>query len=275
VIYRTASPFAAKTQSQIFSKEIFSCRMKGFVDKLCQRFQTAGRPFLGQLNLIMSVFVRTEEGQEAAYSPQSALPRKLKSILKVIDGRTTLGTFEKNLSSFGDVRAILQSLDMAGLIRQIENSAVSSSSAADLLSDPVNTSPKVASATPVSDWIRTRSLRSQQHSSPARSQTHTSSWQASELSAHTLPAHTLPAHMPSSAGQLVSPVLQELLDSMANFVLTHLPEQSFQILKEIEEITSLELLAVTLGGYEQMVATVGKPSIQHLNVIKQTLRRNL
>ena len=64
----------------------------------------------------MAVFVRTEKGQEAAYSPQSALPRKLKSILKVIDGRTQVSTFEKNLSSFGDVRAILQSLDMAGLI---------------------------------------------------------------------------------------------------------------------------------------------------------------
>jgi hypothetical protein len=72
-----------------------------------------------------------------------------------------------------------------------------------------------------------------------------------------------------------NPALQDILDAMANFVLTHMPEQSFQILKEIEEITSLELLAVTLGGYEQMVASVGEPSVLHLRSIKQTLRENL
>ena len=86
-----------------------------------------GAIFLGSVTTHMAIFVRTEEGQEAAYSPQSALPRKLKSILKVIDGRTTLNAFEKNLSSFGDVRAILQSLDMAGLNKQVEGGGASPS----------------------------------------------------------------------------------------------------------------------------------------------------
>ena len=91
------------------------------------------------------------------------------------------------------------------------------------------------------------------------------SWQASELATQAMPV----------ARQIQSPALQAVVDSMSHFVLTHLPDQSFQILKEIEEITSLELLAVTLGGYEQMIAVIGEPSVQHLKAIKQVLRDNL
>ena len=69
--------------------------------------------------------------------------------------------------------------------------------------------------------------------------------------------------------------LTGVLDEMANFVLTHLPDQSFQILKEIEEIASLEVLAATLGGYEQMVANLGEISANHVRHIKSVLRQHL
>lgn len=67
----------------------------------------------------MNIYVRTEEGQEAAYSPQSALPRKLKSILKVIDGKTRNHIYKKNLHSFGDVEGLLRSLEIAGLLKEV------------------------------------------------------------------------------------------------------------------------------------------------------------
>lgn len=219
----------------------------------------------------MAIFVRTEEGQEAAYSPQSALPRKLKSILKVIDGRTTLNAFEKNLSSFGDVRAILQSLDMAGLIKQVEGGGASSSLNAEPTLMAV-VAPNTAALAPrhvpparsndagLGAWTQPRAPAMEASNSISME-----SWQASELATQAMPA----------ARQMQSPALQSVVDSMSNFVLTHLPDQSFQILKEIEEITSLELLAVTLGGYEQMVAVVGEPGVQHLKMIKQVLRDNL
>lgn len=219
----------------------------------------------------MAIFVRTEEGQEAAYSPQSALPRKLKSILKVIDGRTTVDAFEKNLSSFGDVRAILQSLDMAGLIKQVESGgAVPSLNAEPTLTAAVAPSksflaprhvpPARSNDAGLGAWTQPRAPAMEASNSISME-----SWQASELATQAMPA----------ARQMQSPALQSVVDSMSNFVLTYLPDQSFQILKEIEEITSLELLAVTLGGYEQMVAVVGEPSVQHLKAIKQVLRDNL
>ena len=211
----------------------------------------------------MAVFVRTEKGQEAAYSPQSALPRKLKSILKVIDGRTQVSTFEKNLSSFGDVRAILQSLDMAGLITQIESVAPAGQTGTDHRAERAFTPPTSLAVPASADWAPTRSPYAE-HSDSIKMD----AWQASELATHVMPASPASRHLHNSA-------LQDILDSMANFVKTYLPDQSVQILKEIEEITSLELLAVTLGGYEQMVASAGEPSVQHLKSIKKSLRENL
>ena len=211
----------------------------------------------------MAVFVRTEKGQEAAYSPQSALPRKLKSILKVIDGRTQVSTFEKNLSSFGDVRAILQSLDMAGLITQIESVAPAGQTGTDHRAERAFTPPTSLAVPASADWAPTRSPYAE-HSDSIKMD----AWQASELATQVMSASPASRHLHNSA-------LQDILDSMANFVKTYLPDQSVQILQEIEEITSLELLAVTLGGYEQMVASAGEPSVQHLKSIKKSLRENL
>lgn len=211
----------------------------------------------------MAVFVRTEKGQEAAYSPQSALPRKLKSILKVIDGRTQVSTFEKNLSSFGDVRAILQSLDMAGLITQIESVAPAGQTGTDHLAERAFTPPTFLAVPASADWAPTRSPYAEYSDSIKMD-----AWQASELATQVMSASPASRHLHNSA-------LHDILYSMANFVKTYLPDQSVQILKEIEEITSLELLAVTLGGYEQMVASAGEPSVQHLKSIKKSLRENL
>lgn len=211
----------------------------------------------------MAVFVRTEKGQEAAYSPQSALPRKLKSILKVIDGRTQVSTFEKNLSSFGDVRAILQSLDMAGLITQIESVAPAGQTGTDHRAERAFTPPTSLAVPASADWAPTRSPYAE-HSDSIKMD----AWQASELATQVMSASPASRHLHNSA-------LHDILYSMANFVKTYLPDQSVQILKEIEEITSLELLAVTLGGYEQMVASAGEPSVQHLKSIKKSLWENL
>ena len=67
----------------------------------------------------MKIDAKTEERHHAAYSAQSALPCKLKSILKVIDGQTRTHVYKNNLNSFGDIDALLRSLEIAGLLRVI------------------------------------------------------------------------------------------------------------------------------------------------------------
>jgi DNA-binding MarR family transcriptional regulator len=208
------------------------------------------------------VYARTQEGQEAAYSAQSALPRKLKSILKVIDGKTRTQVFEQNLSSFGDVQAILRSLEMAGLIQSVSNDAKQIRFNLEL--DEAERS-KLKMASNNTDWAATRNPLDRASYQPDFSIDNHSQTFASKM----------PDSLTLAAEQKKTEVLAGILDAMSHFVLTHAPEQSFQILKEIEEISSLEILAATLGGYEQMISHLGENSTQHMRHIKSTLRDNL
>jgi hypothetical protein len=72
-----------------------------------------------------------------------------------------------------------------------------------------------------------------------------------------------------------SQALANAIDSMSNFVLTNAPEHSFLILKELDQITQLEQLAVTLGGYEQLISHLGAVAQEHLGQIKSLLHQHM
>lgn len=210
----------------------------------------------------MTVYVRTDQGLEAAYQADSALPRKLRSILKLIDGRTTLRMFEQNLQSFGDVGTILRSLADSGYITALPDGAQhvrvnmhASDAERQRLMEPTN----------AGDWMPTRSAYAE-HLQPV-------SVEINEQRGNQNPG--LSDTQALAINEEKEATLRAVLDSMAGFVLTHMPDQSFLLLKEIEDITSMELLAVTLGGYEQMVSHLGAPSIEHVRYIKRVLQDNL
>jgi hypothetical protein len=209
----------------------------------------------------MTVYARTERGQQAAYDPQSELPRKLKSILRVIDGKTTDAVYLEKLHAFGDVRGMLHSLHMAGLIQPVPSGAHHVRSNTEIsdaermvLMQPQSTA----------DWSATRSAYAQ------------SSFQSTRVSSRVDPDTVALPQSSSLQAELKSArALQSATELMGSFVLTHMPEQSFQILKELEEVTSLEMLAVLLSGYEQMISHLGEPGAQHLVHVKRILRDNL
>jgi hypothetical protein len=65
--------------------------------------------------------------------------------------------------------------------------------------------------------------------------------------------------------------LRYLVQEMSIFVLKHVPEQAFGVLAELEQTTSMEQMAVLLGGYELMVKHLGEPAQTHLAHLKQVL----
>ena len=190
----------------------------------------------------MTVYLRTGEGQAAAYDPHSALPRKLKSLLKLIDGKTSLAMLEESLRAFGDVRGLVQSLEAAGLIKPLFDGVKAERSG----SEPTSR---------------------MSHDSATHPPATRSPFGQSQLSTR------FPGGGASDA--LRSQALRKAEDIMSDFVLTHLPEQSFGLLKELEALTSLEQLAATLGGYEQVVSQVGGASREHLAQLEQILREHL
>jgi hypothetical protein len=215
----------------------------------------------------MTIYTRTEEGQLAAYSPGSVLPRKLRSLLKVIDGKTPVDVYNNSLKAFGDVEGVLTSLEMAGLIRSVAG-----------MSPPVANvvSFDTAPAMPTMVWGET--AQPQQQWAPASE----AFAPVSQSFSHSVPREGRlqstfpPGNMMEFAGQTARPeALGRAVDMMSNFVLTYAPEHSFMVLKELEDLTNLEQLAVTLGGYEMIVSHLGPIAREHLLLVKQILRDNL
>jgi hypothetical protein len=207
-----------------------------------------------------TIYARTERGQQIAYDPQSDIPRKLRSILKVVDGKTAVSVYERNLGAFGDVRGMLHSLSMAGLIMAIPEGSKRVRVNADM-SEGERSSlmhPQAAD-----EWAPTRSGLSM------------NSRQFRPTQSTDGPTIAMPhaAEMHAQLKQVRA--LKSATDLMANFVLTHMPAQSFQILKELEDLASLEMLAVMLSGYELMISGVGAASVEHVRAVKLILRENL
>ena len=187
----------------------------------------------------MTLYARTPEGHVAAYSTESALPRKLKSLLKLVDGKTDLEVLVQNLQAFGDVRGVLQSLYAAGLLK------ITTADAKDEAPLPRLTDSflgRDASTGPDTMMVS---------------------------------RHSTMMVAPNAANPVRKQALTRAVDLMANFVLTHIPGESFSILKELEALESLEQLGATLGGYEQVIASVGPSTQEHLSQIRQVLREYL
>ena len=67
----------------------------------------------------MHIYRRTPAGNDAALNAKASLPRKLRTLLMVVDGKTELDTYLRSLSSFGDVGALLGALEEAGLVELV------------------------------------------------------------------------------------------------------------------------------------------------------------
>jgi hypothetical protein len=214
----------------------------------------------------MTVYARTEEGQLAAYSADSALPRKLRSILKVIDGKTTIEVYVESLRAFGDVRGVLKSLDMAGLIRPMSQLPPGAAKA-EQPEQATSASTSFRQTQQQSAPSSVRGFFKRPGKGPTDSDTQ---FAATRQELPSAVSRTSP-----SASQEQSLALGRAVDAMSNFILTYAPEHSFMVLKELEMLSNLEQLAVTLGGYEQLVQHLGAPAQEHLSSIKTLLREYL
>jgi hypothetical protein len=197
------------------------------------------------------VYIRTPQGQTAAYDPNSSLPRKLRSLLKLVDGKTSADIFAENLKAFGDVHGHLLALREAGLVRWVsENPAVSS------LNENEATLQAMLQTT-----------------IPAN----LSGFEPTLLVANSAaPSGDLPTAISAqNLGnvQARQAALISVLQQMSDFVMFHTPQHSSLVLKEIEEVQSFEDLAVLMGGYEFMAQDAGKAAAQHIADIQAQIKQ--
>lgn len=180
----------------------------------------------------MTIYKRTTAGDDAALNSKSSLPRKLRTLLIAVDGRTATSTYVDSLSSFGDVGGLLNLLLEAELIEL------------SITKKPFDGLRENVSTTTAN--IPTRP--------PA-------------LSATFVPSSNRKIISPASDQYQ----LRKVISFMSDFVLVNLPEQSLEIVLVFEELASVEQLAQSLKGYEAMIAHTGTPAQVHLAELQKLL----
>lgn len=215
----------------------------------------------------MPVYVRTAAGNEAALNPNSPLPRKLRTLLISIDGRTRLGTYVNSLSSFGDVEALIESLLQAGLIQAVASPKVPGSNDAD-------PSPgSVFGAQSASSWRNTDVGNTPwSKSGAAASQAPVDdllSWSKFQSS----PAPAAPSYNPPGARPVTTAhyQLRNAIALMSDFVSQHMPLESLELVLTLEGLQSVEQVLASLKGYEAMTAHLGEPARKHMAELRNVL----
>lgn len=220
----------------------------------------------------MSVYRRTALGNEAALNRESALPRKLRTLLIAIDGKTRLNTYVNSLHSFGDVEALLESLLQAGLVE------VAHTGNAAPASPLAGTS---AAHHPLSSWSDTDTGRNA--ISNAQVSGYTAAGRA-PIRGHDLDAASWSRFQPSTQtgfsrvgegagrpGDTAHYQLRNAISLMSDFVTRYLPQDSLEIVLSLESLGSVEQVMGSLKGYETLVAPIGEPARHHLAELRTVL----
>jgi hypothetical protein len=247
----------------------------------------------------MTIYIRTAAGNEAALNPHSPLPRKLRTLLIGIDGRTGVDTYVNSLSSFGDVDALLGSLHDAGLIEAAAAARPVAGRSADDEHTPVSQSAswsdtdadrsafRETAAAPAGAFARLgNAFRRADTAASVPGTDELSSW--ARFQSPSAPAsppapsagRQQPAqagyYAPSGAGSASSTAqyqLRNAISLMSDFVSQHLPVDSLEIVLALEGLGSVEQVLASLKGYEALVAPVGEPARKHLAELRAVLAR--
>jgi hypothetical protein len=196
----------------------------------------------------MTIYQRTTEGQWAAYSVESPLPRKLKILLKSIDGRVPEEVYLVNLKSFGDVHEILQSLVQSGLIEDV---ATAQAHPKQEIKQEIKSKEPEPAPVEIKPRHMAQLIRLADVVSPE--------------------AHALAKPSDPSMDEWTLDVATQF---MSNFLLTHMPENAFQVLPEIESLKSMDQLKVMIDGYAQLVAGTGEVGKTHVAELRSLFETN-
>lgn len=224
----------------------------------------------------MKIYTRTDLGNAAALNPDSPLPRKLRTLLIAIDGKTRLSTYINTLSSFGDVEALMESLLQAGLIRVLPESMPKVTAAGNDLGAKIFSSP------PHPGWSNTEPGGSPQNSRSNAPNSRSSSGMGepvndllswSKFQSQPQAAPRAPSFAPASsrAAPTAHYQLRNAIALMSDFVSSHLPADALEVVLALESLSSVEDVLNSLKGYESMIAPVGEPARKHLAELRTVL----
>lgn len=222
----------------------------------------------------MTIYVRTARGDQLMRSRESAIPRRVKSILISIDGKTDSTLFISSLSSFGNVSELLLLLKKTGLIRsmsELDSNADMDLSTGNAEFDQTSHDWQLllrsgANETLLQDLPVRKGLTAVQPDgltdTKALVQTVKSFVTPSTPTSDPLPA----------AKSLAQHQTWQAISLMTDFVNMHLPEQAMELLFAIEQLNDRDNLLASLEGYAKLIAPAGSAASTHLQAVNAALR---
>lgn len=195
---------------------------------------------------LADLYIRTPQGRATAFNPLAVLPAPLKLLLKAVDGKTVTSDLVSAQAKLGDVAKLLVLLQSNGLIAD-KNAAFARVSTLSVDG---------------ASWIDSQNplVESSQSSFDPNAQSQFLDSESEKWN-HTSPSG-LEAQPPKPDG-LLDRMAQQVADSMATFVLTHMPHRAFAELQTIEKIFTPDQLKAELPKYEILVQTLGSVGEQH------------
>jgi hypothetical protein len=215
------------------------------------------------MQTIASIYIRTLRGRATAFNTNSKLPLHLKKLLQSVDGKTASTFLTQQGSGQGDIATWLGQLETSGLIEDKQ--------ALDRASHHVQNSDQIWGATRSPEFLNNvHFLKPEQTdhrpaSDFAFAPQQNSSWQITTAGGLGDDAPT------QSLESIMADMTQQVVDVMATFVLTYLPEKAFEVLKDLESLRSLGQLKATLPSYEMLVNCAGVAGRQHMNDLKMLI----
>jgi hypothetical protein len=205
------------------------------------------------MQTIASIYVRTPIGRVTAFNTSSKLPAHLKKLLQAVDGKSTSTFLTQQWREQGDIPAWLGQLETSGLIEDKQ--------ALDRASHHGQNSDQIwGSSRPAGQLGNVRFMKQAQPSQNL-------SWQ--ETAAAGL-GDEIPAQ---SLESIMADVTQQVVDVMATFVLTYLPEKAYELLKDLEALRSFGQLRATLPSYETIVNRTGPVGRQHMHDLQMLIHQ--
>lgn len=195
---------------------------------------------------IMSVYRKTMQGRMDAFNTQSTLSQGLRQLLLHVDGKTQFNRLQNYLGA-----AVCSEANINELIRRGYVRAVGYSLDDEFEFDEKGHSNDIHHRATVPSPLRLLpDLQTEASLSPTRNES---------------------ISLPRAQDDTVSAerLLSDAKDWMADFVLMHIPQHAFSALKEIEQITSLAILASSVDAYELLTKSTGIAGKRHI----QRLRR--
>jgi hypothetical protein len=218
------------------------------------------------MQTVASTYVRTSQGRATAFDPLTKLPQQLKTLLQAVDGKTASNVLSAQFSAWGNVTQWLGQLETAGLIE--DKSALGRSTSFGQDGDEIWGAARGAPTKPALHIVgspQTSSASMQRLLATPVSRA--DAWQPTA-------AAGLEEDVPSrSLETILADLTQQVVDVMATFVLTYLPDKAFEVLTELETLRSPAQLKATLPSYESLARSAGQAGRQHIAELQQLIEK--